>query len=439
MSLPILSKSSLLSFLTLGALLACLATPHNAAEEPQEKYVTEAADLAKQPVIQAAFQHIEDIDAASVEELITLTEIPAPPFMEEERGKAYRALLEKAGADHIYTDDIGNVIAIRKGSKGDRVLVLSAHLDTVFPEGTDVKVKRDKDKLMAPGIADDTRGLIVILNVLRAMNHAKIQTDADVWFVATVGEEGLGDLRGVKHLFKEQGSKINAFITVDGDGDSGITHRAVGSLRYRISFDGPGGHSWSAFGTANPVFALGRAADLFNKEASEFTKQGDKTTFNIGRIGGGTSVNSVPFESWMEVDMRSVNPDRLRKIDEILRSSVERAVEEINREKKRGDDLKATFTLVGDRPSGEIPVSPPLVQRAMASVHHFGMKPQLQTSSTDANTPISLGIPGIRICGGGRGGGAHSLNEWWTNKNGHQAIQRVLLLVVAEAGLAAGE
>lgn len=402
----------------------------------QENYRIEVTKLAGNSAIQSAFQHIQEIDAASVEELITLTQIPAPPFQEAERGKAYRKLLEGAGADQISTDSVGNVIAVRKGTKGDRVIVLSAHLDTVFPEGTDVTVKRENDRLLAPGIADDTRGLILILNVLRAMNYAKIRTEADVWLVATVGEEGLGDLRGVKHLFKEHGTKISGFITVDGSGDSGMTSSAIGSRRYRVTFSGPGGHSWAAFGTVNPAHALGRAIDLFTKKATEYTASGERTSFNVGRIGGGTSVNSIPFESWMEIDMRSVSAERLKGIDAILHSTVNQALSEMNQERKRGDELKVSLDLVGDRPSGQIPVSASLVQRSMAAITYFGLEPKLDTGSTDANIPISMGIPGIRIGGGGRSGGSHSLSEWWSNDNGHLGIQRTLLTVVAEAGLA---
>jgi len=416
-------------------ILGLLASPIHAAEiEPE--FRDEITELAAQPKIQEAFTIIEELDEQALEELITLTEIPAPPFMEEERAKAFKEMLIEAGLDDVSIDEEGNVIGIRPGTVGDKVLVLSAHLDTVFPEETDVTVRQVGDRLYAPGIGDDSRGLVVVLTVLRAMNRANIQTKDDVWFVGTVGEEGLGDLRGVKYLFREGAPKIDAFITIDGGGETGIANAALGSFRYRVSFSGPGGHSWAAFGTANPAHALGRAIHYFEEAASEFVADGPRTSFNVGRIGGGTSINSVPFENWMEIDIRSVEQSRLVEMDTILRKSVERALTEANEKRIRGDALEANVDKIGDRPSGETPPSTPIVQRAMAAISHVGFEPRLSRSSTDANVPISLGIPAVRIGRGGRGGGAHSLDEWWMNHNGHLSIQRTLLLTVAEAGFA---
>jgi tripeptide aminopeptidase len=317
------------------------------------------------------------------------------------------------------------------------VLVLSGHLDTVFPEGTDVTVRMRGDTLYAPGIADDTRGLIAVLTVLRAMNAADLRTEGDVWFVGTVGEEGLGDLRGVKHLFRKGGPRIDAFISIDGAGDRRVVHQALGSRRYRTTVRGPGGHSWGAFGLANPAHALGRAIHAFDQAASDFVAEGPRTSYNVGVIGGGTSVNSIPFEAWMEVDMRSADAGRLMGIDSLYRAAIGQAVEEQNQERLRGEPLSIDLDLVGDRPSGEIDPATPFVQRAMATVRHFGWEPELQRSSTDANVPIALGIPAVTMGGGGVAGGAHSLDEWWLNRDGHLAIQRTLLLVLAEAGLAA--
>ncbi len=403
-----------------------------------EEYLQEMEALAADPRVVDAFRIIEELEPQTMEDLITITEIPAPPFMEDERAEAYVEMIREAGIDEVYRDEEGNVIGVRRGTTGERTLVLSGHLDTVFPEGTDVTVQFRGDTLYAPGVGDDSRGVTMVLTVLRAMNQAEIQTDADVWFVGTVGEEGLGDLRGVKHLFREGGPEIDAFISVDGGGDSRVVNAGLGSRRYRVTFEGPGGHSWGAFGLGNPAHALSRAVRMFDEAAAEYVSEGPRTSYNVGRIGGGTSVNSIPFEAWMEVDMRSVDPDRLAGIDALFVETMERALAEQNELRLEGEPLEVDLELVGDRPSGEIPPSEPFVQRAMASVQYFGFEPELARSSTDSNVPISLGVPSATVGRGGAGGNGHSLNEWWLNEDGHIAIQRTLLLVLAEAGLAGG-
>jgi len=408
--------------------------PTRASVAPEFRRQVE--ELAAHPGVRTAFRTIEELEPRTLRDLIALTEIPAPPFQEEVRARAYLAMLREAGVDTAYIDEEGNAIGIRRGRSGASVLVLSGHLDTVFPEGTDVTVRMRGDTLYAPGVGDDTRGLIVVLTVLRAMNAAGLQTEGDVWFVGTVGEEGLGDLRGVKHLFRGGGPRIDAFVSIDGAGDNRVVNQALGSRRYRTTFRGPGGHSWGAFGLANPAHGLARAIHGFDRAASEFVAGGPRTSFNVGVIGGGTSVNSIPFEAWMETDMRSVDAARLMGIDSVFRAEVQRALDEQNRERGRGDALTADVELVGDRPSGEIDPATPFVQRTMATIRHFGWEPELQRSSTDANVPISLGVPAVTLGGGGVGGGAHSLDEWWLNRDGHLAIQRTLLLVLAEAGLA---
>ena len=404
----------------------------------QDQYVGEVASVADDPRVQDAFQRIEELEPWTMDNLITITEIPAPPFMEDERAEWYLEALRELGVDEAYRDEEGNVIAVREGTVGDRTLVVSGHLDTVFPEGTDVTVQFRGDTLYAPGVGDDSRGLAILLTVLRAMNEAEIHTEDDVWFVGTVGEEGLGDLRGVKHLFREGGPQIDAFISVDGGGDSRILNQALGSRRYRITFEGPGGHSWGDFGMGNPAHALGRAIELFDERASEFVADGPRTSYNVGRIGGGTSINSIPYEAWMEVDMRSIDQDRLAAIDALFVETVTEALEEQNRRSPDGPSLEVDVDLVGDRPSGEIDPDTPFVQRTLAAVAHFGFEPYLARAPTDSNVPISMGVPAVTIGRGGAGGGAHSLDEWWLNEDGHLAIQRTLLLVVTEAGLAEG-
>jgi tripeptide aminopeptidase len=433
---------SLLSFsLVLGA-STCLYAQEGgeaaaAAVPLQKKYETSINALAKRPEVKKAYQAILDLEPETRRDHILLTEIPAPPFKEQERAKQYAAMLRQAGADSVWIDAVGNVLAKRKGRSGKRTVVLEGHLDTVFPEGTDVKVKQKGDTLFAPGIGDDTRGLALVLTVLKAMEKTNIQTEADVLFIGTVGEEGLGDLRGVKHLFRPGAPKIDAYIAVDGTNANRVTHRGLGSHRYRITFKGPGGHSSGAFGIGNPHNALGRAIHYFAVEADKLVRSpGVRTTYNVGLVGGGTSVNSIPFESWMEVDMRSESPERLNSIDKLLQAAVQKALQEENQMKQRGPALTVEVKSVGDRPSGSLDANLPLVQQTMAVIKSRQGQPQLGVGSTNSNTPIALGVPAVTIGAGGSSGDAHALSEWWKNDKGHEAIQQALLLVLAQAGLA---
>ena len=393
----------------------------------------ELAKLLKDKSIKSAFEYIDAIEEETNKNLIELTEIAAPPFLEGERAKALEKMFVDAGVDNVSIDEVGNVVALKKGTEGGKVIALDAHLDTVFPEGTSVNVQQRGDTLFAPGIGDDTRGLAMLLTIFKAMKNSNIKTKADIWFVATVGEEGLGDLRGVKHLFRNGAPKIDSWISIDGGSIGRVNNAGLGSVRYKALFTGKGGHSWGAFGLANPHHALGYAIKEFSVNAKKYTDEGPKTSFNIGRMGGGTSVNSIPFESWMEVDMRSVDKDRLVEIDSLFKASMQTALEEYN---NSGIDDKISLELIkiGDRPSGELSIDTPLVQRAISATTLFGATPSLTRGSTNSNIPISLGIPAITIGRGGIGGGAHSLNEWWLNKNGAEAIKLALLLTVSEAG-----
>lgn len=396
----------------------------------------EIRGLMRDPAVQQALQHVEDTDSQTMADLVTLTEIPAPPFQEEERARRFVAMMREIGIDSVHIDEEGNVVGLRRGRAGTGVVAISGHLDTVFPEGTNVSVTVRGDTLFAPGIGDDTRGLAAVLAVLRAMNQAGIQTEQDVLFIGTVGEEGLGDLRGVKHLFRSGGPRIDSFISVDGTGASGITHEGLGSHRYRVTFKGPGGHSWGAFGLANPAHALGRAVRYFEDGADAATKEGPRTSYNVGRIGGGTSVNSVPFEAWMEIDMRSESQASLGQVDALLKDAVRRAVTEENELRRSGPPLTVDVDLIGERPSGEIPTEALLVRRATWVTQILGLEPRLGRSSTDSNIPISLGIPAITIGGGGVGLGAHSPAERFVNRDGALGVQRALLILLAQAGLA---
>lgn len=400
-------------------------------------YCEQVTALGKRADVRRAFDYVERTDASLLKEQIALSEIPSPPFKEQARGKRYAELLKQAGADSVWVDDVGNVIALRRGRVGGRTVVLAGHLDTVFPEGTDFTVTVRGDTLFGPGIGDDTRGLMVVLQTLRALEAARIETDANLLFVGTVGEEGLGDLRGAKNLFGPGGPKIDAFISVDGGGNGGIVNQGLGSRRYRVTFRGPGGHSWGAFGLGNPAHALGRAIEVFDEAADTLTSTGPRTSYNVGRIGGGTSINSIPFQAWMEVDMRSVSPDRLMTIDSVFRAAMQRALAGENAVRRDGPPLTVEVKLIGDRPSGETPPGDPLVLRAEAVTRNLGFEPRLSISSTDSNIPISHGVPAVTIGRGGEGGANHSPAEWWRNVRGTLAIRRVLLLVLAQSGASA--
>jgi acetylornithine deacetylase/succinyl-diaminopimelate desuccinylase-like protein len=418
-------------FLALFAIDVAFAEP-----EVEKRYLDNVAWIKSHRRVQQALSHIESLEQDNLDLLIEITEVEAPPFKEERRGAFFAHLLRETGLTDVRVDEVGNVIGVRPGVTGDRVVVYSAHLDTVFPEGTNVDVRVEGDRLHAPGIGDNSQGLINALSVLRAMQYAELETDADVWFIGNVGEEGLGDLRGVKHLFRDGApEKIDSMIAIDGGNSESIVFGGVGSHRYRVTFKGQGGHSWGAFGMANPHHALARMIATFDRNAPQVTNFGDRTSYNIGRIGGGTSVNSIPYESWAEVDMRSGSQEKLDQIDRVFQAAVDIALDAENLGRTVGPPLKVEVEMVGKRPAAKGDPNMPLVQRSVAATRAFGIEPRLQISSTDANLPLSLGIPAITISRGGRGGNAHSPNEWWENKDAHIGIQIGLITLLAEAGL----
>ncbi len=444
---PILTIAALLPLALLSACAEAGEDPEPLGDAPSAsledptpppiapEYADEVTDLLDDAAVQAALAYAEAIEPRSLDELIRLTQIPAPPFMEEARAAAFAEMLREAGADSVWIDEVGNVLGLRRGTVSGRTIALDGHLDTVFPIETDVTVQLRGDTLYAPGIGDDTRGLIVVRNVLEAMVANDLRTEADILFVGTVGEEGLGDLRGVKHLFDSRSPGIDAFIGVDGGDETRIVNQGVGSNRYRVTFHGPGGHSWGAFGLANPHNALANAIRHFVAAGDAHTSSGPRTSYSVGRIGGGTSVNSVPFESWMEVDMRSLDPTSLSELDRLFQDAMVRGLAEENAIRRRGDSLTVDVALVGARPAGTLdPAATPLVQRAMAVIRALGGEPAIGSGSTNANTPISQGIPAITIGRGGDGGNAHALDEWWLPVNAHLAVQNALLVVLAEGG-----
>ncbi|MES2149502.1 MAG: M20/M25/M40 family metallo-hydrolase [Pseudomonadota bacterium] len=392
------------------------------------------------PAFKAADAALAADHARIVDEGIKLTEIPAPPFKEELRAKAFAQMLRDAGLADVRIDEEGNVTGVRKGSKGDgKYVVVSAHMDTVFPIETDVHVKRQGTKLMAPGIGDDSMSLAVLLGYLRAMKIANVHTNDDLLFVGTVGEEGPGDLRGVRYLFTKGPYKglIKSFFSLESGRVNSITSAGVGSKRYRVTFHGPGGHSYGAFGLVNPMFALGHASEEFGRIQ---VPAKPRTTYSIGVIGGGTSVNSIPVSAWMEVDMRSESMVELKRVEERLQAIAKDAAEHENqaRSTKEGK-ISVEVKLIGDRPAAGTDPQSDMVQYASASVEAGGYVPALEISSTDSNMAMSLGIPAITIrrMAPGHDGRSHSLDEWVDVEKGPmvKAMAISLATILAVAGM----
>lgn len=387
------------------------------------------ARLLQDAGVKAALAAVRAAEPQTLEDQARICEVEAPPFKEEKRGELYAQMFRDAGLTNVRIDKVGNVLGEHTGAQPRPHLVLAAHLDTVFPEGTDVKVTREGTVMRGPGIGDDCRGLAVVLAVARAIVKNGVKTPGTITFVGNVGEEGLGDLRGVKHLFNEgMKGQIDRFVSIDGTG-LGITHIAVGSLRYRVTFKGPGGHSYGAFGRVNPLHALGRAINTI----SNFEVPTDpKTTFNVGRTGGGTSVNSIPFEAWAEVDMRSADPKALEAINVKYQRAIESAVRDESARWGKSD-LTVDNALVGNRPAGRTPEDAPIVQAAVSATRALGLPVRLDEGSTDANYPMSLGIPAITIDGGGRGTDAHALTESFDSTDSSKGTERALLITLALA------
>ena len=396
-------------------------------------YAKSIKKLTRNKKVKKAFNYIIDIEEKTNKNLIELTEIEAPPFKEEKRAKEFAKRLQLAGLENVWIDSIGNVIGFLKGSIGNKNIAINAHIDTVFPEGTDVRVQVKNDTLYAPGIGDDTRGLAMLLTIAETIKMNNIEPVNNIIFIGTVGEEGLGDLRGVRYLFENNNPKIDSWIAIDGGTIGRVNNQALGSYRYEVVFDGPGGHSWGAFGLVNPHHALGYGIKNFIEKADLYTSSGPKTSYNVGVISGGTSINSIPFESSMLIDIRSIEPNRLDDMEEILFNSMQKALKEQNEMKRSGSDLTLTINKIGNRPSGKVEESVPLIQRTIAATQYMGVEPRLTIGSTDSNIPISIGVPAVTIGRGGEGGGAHSLDEWWINKDGYKSIQLALLILLSES------
>ena len=386
------------------------------------------------PAVASARAAIAKRDEVTIETQIAVSEIAAPTGEEGERGAWVASRFREIGLTDVSTDAAGNVLGTRAGTEQGAPVVICAHLDTVFPRSVPLRVQHEGPRLIGPGIGDNGRGLAAMLTLAQALDGTTLRTRAPVVFAATVGEEGSGDLRGAKELFANALSHAAAAIALDGAGDERIVHRALGSRRFRIHFRGAGGHSWTAFGVPNAVHAASITGALLARTALPTLP---RTTLSVGRIGGGISVNAIPDDAWLEIDLRSTSESTLRTFEGEIRAAATSALHEENLRGTRGaPPLTLEITVIGDRPSGETDRSLPLVETAMEATRLIGREADLATASTDANVPISRGIPAIAIGGGGRGGEAHALAEWFENTAGHLGVVRALAIVVATAGLA---
>lgn len=389
------------------------------------------AQLRANTVVQSALQTIFDLEPEAINEQIRLTEIPAPPFMEQRRAAYFLEQMRLRGLPDSYIDSEGNAIGIRQGAGDGPTLLIAAHLDTVFPEGVDTTVELRGGRYYAPGIGDDTRGLSALLSIIDAFNRHGLETQGDIIFAGNVGEEGRGDLRGIKAIFRDH-PEIDGFISIDGVRLSRITTGGTGSRRFEFQFRGPGGHSFGAFGLASAIHAMGRA---ISKIADLETPEYPKTTFTVGTVAGGTSVNSIAADAVLALDMRSNDVEQLAQLEQRAMAVALEAVAEENARWNNGE-ITVDFVLIGDRPAGLTPVSSPIVQVAALAFDAMSIElEELSISSTDSNVPMALGIPAITIAGGGNGGGAHSPEEWFAPENSHLGPQTALLIVLALAGL----
>ena len=417
-----------LTILTLGVAVTSLS------QNMARKAVAEEA--RPDPRVPRLLEILRSSASAATEDQIRITEIPAPPFQEGARGAYLKKALAAAGL-RVETDGAGNVIGEWAGSTPE-IVMLTAHLDTVFPAGTDVSVKREGGRLLAPGISDNGTGLAALVAISKAFREAKIKTHKTILFVADVGEEGEGNLRGIRALVESYKKRLKYVIALDGSATEYVTTAALASRRVEISIAGPGGHSWSDFGAPNPIHALGRGIARF---VAARVPEAPRTSFNIGEIEGGTSVNSIPYSAQMKVDLRSESEAELAKLEGLLRDSVKAGIdEEMAAARERGmaggaNQLNLKVDVLGIRPAGELPEDSPLLAALLAADKGLGNRSRRERSSTDANIPLSLGIPAISMGAGGRSGGAHTLEEWYDPAGRELGLQRVALTVLGVAGL----
>jgi tripeptide aminopeptidase len=391
------------------------------------------SQLPSGPQVRTALDWFGSHRAWIDDEQARLTEIPAPPFQETERGAAVKVLLSAVGLE-VSTDKTGDVIGLLRGASDKEIVILAAHLDTVFPVGTDVKVHREKNRMLAPGISDNGAGLAALVAVARAIHEARIQPQRTILFVADVGEEGEGNLRGMRAVVDAYRERLKAVIVLDGSSIDHVTTKALASRRVEVVITGPGGHSWSDFGIPNPINALIRGSVRFINTRVPATP---RTTFNIGQIEGGTSVNSIPHVARLKVDLRSESEDELTRLESALRECVAAGIRdetEASRDRSKGK-LEWKLEMLGSRPGGELASNSPLLATLRAADEAVGNQSRLERASTDANVPLSLGIDAISMGAGGNGGGAHSLQEWYESDGREIGLQRVLLTLLGTSGV----
>jgi acetylornithine deacetylase/succinyl-diaminopimelate desuccinylase-like protein len=420
--------------------------PGQASQEPGQGYAVTTQISRAYDTIKSLSSAREGLDfiqrdhQRTIDEQIAITEIPAPPFQEDQRGADYLRRLTELGLENVRRDSVGNVYGLRRGTGNGPTLFISAHMDTVFPPETDVSVTQQDGKLYGPGIGDDGRGLAALLSVVRAFQQTAIQTQGDIIFGGTVGEEGLGDLRGVKAFFAEN-KDVDGFITIEPGNAEDVTYQATGSRRYKISFPGPGGHSFGDFGRPSSINAMGRAIAAISEIR---TPEDPKTTFTVGVVEGGTSVNSIAGDAAMQVDMRSNDPGALKMLEEQLLPMAQSAADAENARWNAPGDGKITVKteLIGDRPAGDQDPHSPIVETSYAASAALGLPADLgDPSSTDANLPISLGIPAVRLGGGGHADNTHSFTdeEWFDPKDAQLGPQRIFLTALGLVGVAGPE
>lgn len=392
------------------------------------------AKLAQQPALRQALQLIEKNEAQTLADTLAINAIPAPTFEEGQRALNYAERMKAVGLQDVHVDEVGNVLGLYRGSGAGPTVVLAAHLDTVYPMATDLTLQQKDGRYYAPGIADNGRSLAAMLSIVKAMRASAIVPAGDILVCANVGEEGLGDLRGVKHLFKQH-KEIKAFIGLEpaGNADAPITYLATGSRRYKITFSGTGGHSYAAFGLPSAIHAMGRAIAHIDdlRVPSE-----PKVTFNVGIVNGGQTVNTISAEASMLVDMRSEDAAQLAKVEQQVLAAVRQGVAETN-QRWNSKSITVEAVLIGERPAGKTALDSVIVQAALSAAQAMGRTPLLAgAQSTDANLPISLGIPAITMSGGGSAGGAHSAKtEWWAPVRAYEALQNVMLTLLGLSGV----
>jgi tripeptide aminopeptidase len=394
----------------------------------------ELARIAALRAVHTAFERFRSQERQWREWQIELTQIPAPPFGEQDRAKWVEERFRAAGLTDVRTDEIGNVSGVRAGSDPTgQFLVISAHIDTVFPEGTNTKVRREGERLIGPGISDNSAGVTGMIAIADAINHAGVRTSAPLLFVANVGEEGEGDLRGMRHLFAQpqMRERIGSVLVMDGAGTDTIIAEGLGSRRFEVIVDGPGGHSWSDFGMPNPIVILSRVVDRFSQTSLPATP---KTTANVGVIRGGTSVNSIPERASMRVDIRSASSGEIDRLERELRKAVAISIEQLAGSNGGQHGVSAEIKVIGDRPAAELPKEARILEVVKAVDAHLQNSARVQRASTDANIPLSLGVEAVALGAGGTGGGAHTLHEWYEPAGRDLALKRILLSVLTLAG-----